>query len=97
MGRRSPPDQDACLECLATVPAVLDYIDARLETGVIGGRELNAADFHAGMVVRGVMSITDLAPRVAGRAPERLAERTYREPIPAVAPFLSAEQLQVVG
>jgi glutathione S-transferase len=97
MGRRKPPDVNACLACLATVPALLDYIDARVDAGFIGDDGLNAGDFHAGMVARGVMGLADLEPIVAGRPADRLARRTFPRPIPRVAPFLTSEQMQMVS
>jgi hypothetical protein len=96
LGRSEPPDISAGLVCLATVPDMLNYIDERVDAGIIGGDHLNAGDFHVGMVGRLLMSLTDLLPIVRERAAERIASRAYPTPIPRVAPFLTPEQMSLV-
>jgi glutathione S-transferase len=95
LGRSEPPDRDAALECLATIPGVLEHIDTSIETGVIGGSELNAGDFHAAAVGRLLMSLGDLDPFVRERPVGELALRIYSDPPARSAPFLPTEQMQV--
>ncbi len=49
------------------------------------------------MLARLLMSLTDLLPIVQERSAGRLAARTYTAPIVRVAPFLTPEQLNVLG
>jgi glutathione S-transferase len=94
--RSEPPDIEAGLRCLAAVPSLLERIDSSIASGIIGGAQINAGDFHAGMVARLLMSLTDLESRISGRPAGQLASRTYPEPIPPVAPFLTSEQIRVL-
>jgi glutathione S-transferase len=96
IGRSQPPDTEAGMRRLATVPKLLKHIDANIDAGIIGGLEPNAGDFHAAMVARLLMSLADLEPIVSGRPAGELAARTYREPITHAAPFLSHEQMGVL-
>lgn len=56
-GRR---DAEALPDCLA-------QIDAWIEAGVLGGDELNAADFQIAASVAVLLSFADFAPHLAGR------------------------------
>jgi glutathione S-transferase len=96
-GRSQPPDTEAGMRRLATVPSLLQHIDANIDAGIIGGLELNAGDFHAGMVARLLMSLADLEPIVSSRPAGALAARTYTEPIAHAAPFLSREQKRALA
>lgn len=52
---------------LARLPSMLDQIDAWLAEGLIGGDELNAADFQIAPSVRAMSLSEDLAPFAAER------------------------------
>jgi glutathione S-transferase len=96
MGRSEPPDPKAGLRRLATVPGLLQRIDASVAAGVIGGEELNVGDFHAAMLARLLMSLADLEPIVRDTPAGKLAARIYTGPLARAAPFLTDEQLQIV-
>jgi glutathione S-transferase len=69
-------------ELLATLPPMLDRIDGWIEAGVLGGEELNVADF---MIVPSLALLSyrvDLRPVIAERAAGGLLERVLPEPFP---------------
>jgi glutathione S-transferase len=73
---------------VASLPALLDRVDALIAGGIIGGDDPNAADFQIGTTVRVFLAYEDLRPLVEGRAAAELAMRLlprYPGPIP---PFL---------
>jgi glutathione S-transferase len=81
---------------LAELPGLLDKVDSLLESGVIGGEELGAADFQIGASVRVLIAMQDVSHLVAGRPAEAFARRVvpaYRE-VPAALP---ADWLPAVG
>jgi glutathione S-transferase len=55
-------DTERVRAVVATVPAVLDHVDALLAAGTIGGEARNAADFQIGTSVRLLLAIADLLP-----------------------------------
>jgi len=66
-------------EILATLPAMLDRIDAWIADGVLAGEELNAADF---MIVPSLALLSyrlDLRPTIAARPAGALLERVLPE------------------
>jgi glutathione S-transferase len=62
-------------EDLAALPAFLDMIDAWIEDGLLGGPELNAADFQIAPNISLLRRFDDLAQLVEGRPASRLAQR----------------------
>jgi len=73
---------------LAELPGLLDKVDSLLESGVIGGQELGAADFQIGSSVRVLSAMQDVCHLVAGRPAESFARRVvpdYPE-VPAALP-----------
>ena len=75
---------------LDRLPALLDQVDRLIAQGVIGGDELNAADFQIAPSVRMLLAMTDIAGLVADRPAASLARRvvpTY----PAVPAALPAD------
>lgn len=62
-------------EGVASLPARLDQIDAWIESGVLNGAELNAADFQIAPNIALIQCFEDLAPLVVGRPATRLAAR----------------------
>ena len=82
----------------AALPRHVDHVDALLEAGVIGGADLNAADFQIGTTTRVLLNFAQLRPLIEGRpaaehamriAPDFGVEAPVRLPsewIPATAP-----------
>jgi glutathione S-transferase len=60
---------------LAALPGDLDRIDAWIADGVMGGEELNAADFQIAPSVRLAMTFDDLRPAIENRPAGELATR----------------------
>ncbi len=60
---------------LAKLPGLLDRIDAWIEAGVLGGEQLNAADFQIAPSLGLAMTMDDLRPAIAARPAGALAER----------------------
>jgi glutathione S-transferase len=60
---------------LAALPGHLDRIDAWIADGVMGGEELNAADFQIAPSVRLAMTFDDLRPAIEKRPAGELATR----------------------
>ncbi len=73
---------------LETLPTLLDEVDRLLETGVIGGPELGAADFQIGSSVRMLLAMEDAGRLVAGRPAMAFARRVVPDypDIPAALP-----------
>jgi glutathione S-transferase len=73
---------------VASLPALLDRVDALIAAGAIGGDEPNAADFQIGTTIRVFLAYEDPRGLVEGRPAADLAMRLlprYPGPIP---PFL---------
>ena len=64
---------------LAALPAAIDRVDALLAEGVIGGDQLNAADFQIATSVRLLLAYEDLAPLIEGRPAAEHARRVVKE------------------
>lgn len=74
---------------LAALPAMLDRIDAWIEAGVVGGEQLNAADFQIAPSVGLAMTLDDLRPAIDSRPTGELARRivpNYPGKMPPVLP-----------
>ncbi|MDQ3723623.1 MAG: hypothetical protein M3376_11320, partial [Actinomycetota bacterium] len=85
---------------LAALPARLDRIDAWIEEGLLGGSELNAADFQIAPNLALLLRFEDLARFVEGRPAARLAQRVapdFPGQIPAVLPPEWLAPLRVAG
>jgi glutathione S-transferase len=89
--------EDAAREDVALLPERLDQIDAWIAEGVLGGAELNAADFQIGVNVSAMLACEDLAPFVAGRPAEALARRVLPEYGGRVGQVLPSEWLPLAG
>lgn len=72
--KRTEPD------LLAQVPGMLDRIDAWIEAGVLGGEQLNAADFMIAPCLAVLWYCLDLRPQIEGRPVFRLMDRLLPEP-----------------
>jgi glutathione S-transferase len=62
-------------EDIELLPERLDQIDAWIAEGVLGGPELNAADYQVAVNVSALLLSDDLAPFIEGRAAAALARR----------------------
>jgi glutathione S-transferase len=74
---------------LASLPAVLGMVDARIAEGTIGGEDPNAADFQIASSIRVLAALPDLQPLLGERPCGELALRLfpdYPSPIPLRLP-----------
>jgi glutathione S-transferase len=60
---------------LATLPLLLDHVDALIADGVIGGEQPNAADFQIATSLRVMLNFPQLAPLIESRPAGDLAMR----------------------
>ena len=67
-------------EILAELPAMLDKIDAWIAEGVLGGPELNAADFMVAPSLALILYRPDVRPVFEGRPALELVDRLLPEP-----------------
>ncbi|MEA2449369.1 MAG: glutathione S-transferase [Thermoleophilaceae bacterium] len=67
-------------ELLAELPAMLDRIDGWIAEGVLGGAELNAADFMVAPSLALMLYRPDLLPQLEGRPALELVDRLLPEP-----------------
>lgn len=82
---------------IAALPGWIDRIDAWIAAGVIGGEQLNAADFQIATGLRLAMTLDDLRPAIEGRAAGELARRVVPEfpgRTPAILPAAWLEPLR---
>lgn len=70
---------DAVKADLAALDGLIDQVDALLAEGVIGGDELNAADFQIATSVRLLLAYDDLRERIEGRPLAAYARRVVPE------------------
>jgi glutathione S-transferase len=70
------------------LPVVLDEVDRLIAQGVIGGDQLNAADFQIAPSIRMLLAMTDIGRLVADRPAATLARRVLADypVIPAALP-----------
>lgn len=76
-------------KALAELPALLDRVDAWVQSGVLGGERPNAADFQIAPSIGLAMTLDDLRPAIAGRPAASLAQRyvpNYPGKMPPVLP-----------
>ena len=67
-------------EMLAELPGMLDRIDGWIAGGVLGGPQLNAADFMVAPSLALILYRPDVAPLFAGRPALELVDRLLPEP-----------------
>jgi len=67
-------------ELLAELPAMLDRIDAWIADGVLGGAQLNAADFMVAPSLALILYRPDILPFFEGRPALELVDRILPEP-----------------
>ncbi|HEV7750472.1 MAG TPA: glutathione S-transferase family protein [Baekduia sp.] len=70
---------------LASLPAMLDRIDAFIAEGVLGGDQPNAADLQIGATLSVLLVVGDVRPLIEGRPAEQLARRFFDDR-PGVVP-----------
>ena len=83
---------------VSLLPGMLDRIDDWIAEGVLGGEELNAADFQIAPSLRLAMSLDDLRPAIENRPAGELALRVvpdYPGRTPPVLPKAWLEPLRV--
>ena len=73
-------DRASDADLLAGLPALLDKVDALIADGVIGGSELNAADFMVAPSLALILYRPDVLPLFEGRPALELADRLLPEP-----------------
>jgi glutathione S-transferase len=73
-------DRDTERAVLAELPGLLDRVDALIGDGVIGGAELNAADFMVAPSLALMLYDRDLMPEFEGRPALDLLDRVLPEP-----------------
>ncbi|HEU5254117.1 MAG TPA: glutathione S-transferase N-terminal domain-containing protein [Solirubrobacterales bacterium] len=77
----------------AALPALLDKVDALVESGVVGGERPNAADFQIAPSVGLAMTLDDLRPLIENRPAGALARRFVPDYPGKMPPVLPAEWL----
>lgn len=74
---------------VAAVPSLIDHVDALIAEGIIGGDELNAADFQIAPTTRVLLNFRQLRPFVEGRPAAEHARRVvagFDKEMPAEIP-----------
>jgi glutathione S-transferase len=83
---------------LAALPAMLDKVDEWIAAGVLGGEQLNAADFQIAPSLGLAMTLEDLRPAIESRPAGALAKRVvpdYPGKTPPILPAAWLEPLRV--
>lgn len=80
-------------EAVAALPALLDRVDAWIESGVLGGERLNVADFQIAPSLGLAMTLDDLRPAIENRPAGALAKRLVPNYPGHMPPVLPAEWL----
>lgn len=81
---------------LAALPGLLDRVDAWIEAGVLGGEQLNAADFQIATSLGLAMTLQDLRPAIENRPAGQLAKRVVPDYPGDAAPILPPAWLQAL-
>lgn len=77
--RFNEADDEHVRRSLAEMPAMLQKVDEWIAAGVLGGAELNAADFQIAPTLRLAMTLEDLRPGIESRPAGELALRVAPE------------------
>jgi glutathione S-transferase len=80
-------------QALAALPALLDKVDSLVESGVLNGEQLNAADFQIAPSIGLAMTLDDLRPAIENRPAGALARRLVPNYPGRMPPVLPAEWL----
>lgn len=81
---------------IAALPAMLDKVDAWIESGVLGGEQPNAADLQIAPSIGLAMTLDDLRPAIENRPAAALAKRLVPNYPGHMPPVLPAEWLAPV-
>lgn len=84
-------------KAVAALPAMLDKIDAWIESGVLNGDQLNAADFQIAPSLGLAMTLDDLRPTIENRPAGALARRLVPHYPGQMPPVLPAEWLRTIS
>ena len=79
---------------MATLPGLLDQVDELIETGMIGGPTLNAADYQIGTSVRALLAFEDLKP-IVEPTPQPPTQDEYYPKYPSIASALPKQFLSL--
>jgi glutathione S-transferase len=79
---------------LAALPALLDQVDEWIAAGVLGGEELNAADFQIATSIGLALTMDDLRPAIESRPAGELAKRVVPNYPGRTPPILPPEWLE---
>jgi len=77
--RVNKADDETVRNTLAAFPEMLDKVDGLIADGVLGGEQLNAADFQIATTLRLAMTLDDLRPAIEDRPAGQLALRVLPE------------------
>jgi glutathione S-transferase len=91
--RFNEADDESTRKALAALPAMLDKVDAWVESGVLDGEVLNAADFQIAPSIGLMMTLDDLRPAIENRPAAKLARRLVPNYPGKMPPVLPAEWL----
>jgi hypothetical protein len=78
---------------LDRLPDLLDEVDRLIAHNVIGGEQLNAADFQIGPSIRMLLGMTDIAHLVVDRPAAKFARRVVAD-FPEIPPALCADWIR---
>jgi glutathione S-transferase len=81
LGRAFVARPGADRELTAELPGMLDQIDAWIAAGVLGGSDLNAADFMVAPSLALILYRPDVMPMFEGRPALELVDRLLPEPV----------------
>ena len=81
---------------LAKLPGLLDRIDAWVQSGVLNGEQLNAADFQIAPSLGLAMTLDDLRPAIENRPAAELARRLVPNYPGKMPPILPADWLKAL-
>jgi glutathione S-transferase len=95
--RFNQADDEHVRRALDELPAMLDKIDAWIADDVIGGKQLNAADFQIAPSLRLAMTLADLRPAIEGRPSGELAKRVTPSYPGETPPILPPAWLQALN
>jgi glutathione S-transferase len=77
--RVNEADDETVRNSLAAFPAMLDKVDELIAAGVLGGEQLNAADYQIATSLRLAMTLDDMRPAIESRPAGKLAMRVVPE------------------
>lgn len=91
--RFNEASDDNARRALEALPGLLDKVDAWIESGILNGEQLNAADFQIAPSVGLAMTLEDLRPAIESRPAGRLARRVVPKYPGRMPPVLPPEWL----